>query len=303
MKVLVTGSEGQLGRDLCLALGAEVVPLGHRALDITKLDSVLEAICRHRPDVVVNAAAYVRVDDCESHADEAFAVNALGARNVAVAAERNGSKLIYVSTDYVFGDELQRLTPYTEFDTPAPLNVYGRSKLAGEEFVRHLCHRHFVVRSSSLFGVSGSTGKMGNFVETILGRAKRNEVLRVVNDQVFSPTFTRDLAGVLSWLLTTEYYGTFHVTNQGSCSWYEFARTALDLTGTKATLVPISSAELAAPTQRPRFSVLDNYQMRLLGVTPLRPWPEALRDYLERKGHLPVDRGLAGDAGRSPNVY
>jgi len=287
MKVLVTGANGQLGSDLCKTLGDfELSPLTHEDVEITDIGSVEQAFARHRPDIIINTAAYVRVDDCEDDVDRAFAVNALGARNVAVVAQALGARLVHISTDYVFGGEDERRTaPYTEFETPVPLSVYGKSKLAGENLVRHFCLRHFIVRSSALFGVAGSSGKGGNFVETMLRLARERDELRVVDDQVFSPTYTKDLARKIVQLMTTEYYGIFHITNRGSCSWYEFAREILKLAGIKTPVVPIASDQYPQRARRPRYSVLDNYHLRLLGMDDMRPWQEALKDYMVARGH------------------
>jgi dTDP-4-dehydrorhamnose reductase len=288
MRVLIIGVNGQLGTDLHRALkDFEVVPLAHADIEITDMNSVKKSFKRHKPDVVINTAAFVRVDDCEVEKDRAFLVNALGARNVAVAAQELGARLVHISTDYVFGEEEQpRSTPYTEFDTPVPINTYGRSKLAGEKSVRYLCLRHFIVRSSSLFGVAGASGKGGNFVETILRLAKERDELRVVKDQVFSPTYTKDLARKIAQLINTEYYGTFHITNKGACSWYEFTQEILRLARSKTPVVPITSDQYPQKAKRPHYSVLDNYHLRLLGMDDLRPWPEALADYMRTKGHI-----------------
>jgi dTDP-4-dehydrorhamnose reductase len=288
VKVAVTGANGQLGTDLCRALDSlNVVPLTHADIEVTDMASVKEALLKRKPAVIINTASYVRVDDCETEKDKAFSVNALGARNVAVAAQELGAKLVHLSTDYVFGDEAEpRATPYTEFDTPVPLSVYGRSKLAGENLVRHLCLRHFIVRTSGLFGVAGSSGKGGNFIETMLRLAREGEELRVVNDQVFSPTYTRDLARKIGQLVATDYYGIFHITNEGGCSWYEFATEILRLTGIATPVVPITSDQYPQKAHRPRYSVLDNSHLRLLGMGDMRPWQEALKDYLVARGHI-----------------
>jgi len=288
VKVLITGANGQLGTDLCRVLpDIEVIPLTHANLEITDMNSVKAAFTKHRPDVVINTAAYVRVDDCETEQDRAFLVNALGARNVAVVCQEIEAKLVHISTDYVFGGESQpRTTPYTEFDTPVPLNLYGKSKLAGENLVRHLCAKHFIIRSSGLFGIAGASGKGGNFVETILRLAKERDEVRVVNDQVFSPTYTRDLAGKIARLITTEHYGIFHITNRGSCSWYEFTKEILRLAGLKTPVIPITSDQYPQKARRPSFSVLDNYHLRLLGMADMRAWQEAVKYYMISKGHI-----------------
>ena len=288
MKVLVTGAAGQLGTDLCEALrDSELIPLTHKDIEIGDIDSVKQAFNQYKPDIIINTAAYVRVDDCEDEKEKAFQVNALGARNVAIAAQELGARLVHISSDYVFGGEAElRTTPYTEFETPIPLSVYGKSKLAGENLVRHSCLRHFIVRASALFGVAGSSGKGGNFIETMLRLAGERERLKVVNDQVFSPTYTRDLAQKIAQLITTEYYGIFHITNRGVCSWYEFTAEILRLAGIETPIIPITSEQYPQKARRPRYSVLDNYHLRLLGMDDMRPWQEALKDYLAARGHI-----------------
>ncbi len=291
MRVLVTGANGQLGTDLCQILCSfELISLTHNDIEVTNMSSVKEALHKFKPDIVINTAAYVRVDDCESETDKAFSVNALGVRNVAVVAQQLGARLVHISTDYVFGGEAQpQTTPYTEFETPIPLSIYGKSKLAGENFVRHLCCKHFIIRSAALFGVAGASGKGGNFIETMLKLAGERDELSVVNDQVFSPTYTKDLARKIAQLVTTEYYGVFHVTNKGTCSWYEFTTELLKLAGLKTRVIPITSDKYPQKAKRPRFSVLDNCQLRLLGMDDMRPWQEALRDYMTSKGHIPKE--------------
>ncbi len=288
MKVLITGANGQLGTDLCRALhDLEVIPLTHADIEITDIESIKEVFNKHKPDIVINTAAYVRVDDCETDEDKAFLVNALGVRNVAVVAQDIQAKLVHISTDYVFGgDDEPRTVPYTEFDIPVPLSIYGKSKLAGEDFVRHFCQRHFIIRTSGLFGVAGSSGKGGNFVETILRLGKERDELRVVDDQLFSPTYTKDLARKIAQLINTEYYGIFHITNKDTCSWYEFTKEILSLAGLKTPVVPITSDQYPQKARRPYFSVLDNYHLRLLGMDDMRSWREALKDYMKEKGYL-----------------
>jgi dTDP-4-dehydrorhamnose reductase len=288
MKVLVTGANGQLGTDLCKVLqDFELILLTDKDIEISDMSSVKQAFSKYKPGIIINTAAYVRVDDCEDEKDKAFRVNALGARNVAVVAQELGAKLVHISTDYVFGGEAEpRTTPYTEFDTPVPLSIYGKSKLAGENLVRHFCLRHFIVRTSGLFGVAGSMGKGGNFIETMLRLSKEHDELRVVDDQVFSPTYTMDLARKIAQLMTIDYYGIFHITNRGACSWYEFTTEILKLAGLKTPVVPITSDQYPQKARRPHYSVLDNSHLRLLGMDDMRPWQEALKDYLVARGHI-----------------
>ncbi len=287
MKVLVTGANGQLGTDLCIALrDFELVPLTHKDIEVTDMNSV-EAVCsKHKPDVIINTAAYIRVDDCEVDPDKAFSVNAIGARNMAVVAQDIGAKLVHISTDQVFGGESTPVNvPLTEFDSPSPPNVYGRSKLGGELFVQRFCRRHFVVRTGGLFGVAGSSGKGGNFVETIIRLATERSELEVVNDWIMSPAYAKDLAQKIAQLVSTRYYGIFHIANRGACSWYEFAREIVHLSGLTTPVTPITPDQYPQKARRPRYSVLDNYHLRLLGLDDMRPWRNALIDYMKKKGH------------------
>ena len=288
MRIVVIGANGQLGTDLCQELqGRDVVPVTHSDIEISDMTSVTGMLRKWQPDVIINTAAFVRVDDCEANPDKAYLVNALGARNIAVAAQEQGSKLVHISTDYVFGGEAEyHAKPYTEFDAPIPINTYGKSKLAGEKMVQHFCNRHFIIRSSGLFGIAGSSGKGGNFVETMLRMAKERHELTVVDDQVVSPTYTKDLARKITQLISTEYYGIFHITNRGACSWFRFTEEIIKLTGMEVKVIPVTSEEYSTPAKRPRFSALDNYHLRLLGMDDIEPWQDALRDYLGGKGYL-----------------
>lgn len=286
MRVLVTGANGQLGTDICRVLNnVDVFPFTHDDIEIKDLESVRRAINDSQPDIVINTAAYVKVNECETEQDEAFAVNALGARNVAVVCQSVGAKLVHISSDYVFGGEFEgRSNPYNEFDVPNPPNTYGKTKLQGDIFVQHLCNRHFIVRCSALFGIAGSRGKggkRGNFVETILKLAKDRGELRVVNDQICSPTYTVDLAHKIAQLITTEYYGVFHVTNKGNCSWYEFAKAIVEMAGLSVPVIPITTDAYPQEAKRPYTSALDNYHLRLMGMDDMQPWQNALKDFLE----------------------
>lgn len=285
MKILITGADGQLGTDLCKVLtGHSLCQLTINDGDICDFSFVKKQLILYKPDVVINTAAYVRVDDCEDNKDIAFKVNALGARNVAVATEDIGACLVHISTDYIFGGEKQqRHSPYNEFDTPVPCNIYGESKLAGETMVRHLCKKHIIVRSSALFGIAGAMGKGGNFVETMARMGREKEELKVVNDQVFSPTFSYDLALRISQLIETEYYGIIHVTNSGTCSWHEFAVEILREAGLKTPVIPITTSQYPQKACRPSYSVLDNFQSKLLNFEDMRHWKAALHEYFKQK--------------------
>ena len=290
MKILITGISGMLGVDLCQALMEEYevvgfdlkefpsasfssAPLVQRG-DITRINEVKRAFNELAPQMVVHAAAYTDVDGCERDQDRAYKVNALGTQNVCLVSQDLNIPVTYISTDFVFDGNKD--SPYLEFDQPHPISIYGKSKLAGEEYVKTLLNKYLVVRTSWLYGYYGR-----NFVKTILQSAGRKKELRVVNDQVGSPTYTRDLSRKIKELLLTKLYGIYHITNSGSCSWYEFAREILKLSGIKGVeLKPITSEELDRPAPRPRFSVLENYCLRLTLGNSVRNWKEALRDYI-----------------------
>jgi dTDP-4-dehydrorhamnose reductase len=278
MRVVIVGARGMLGTDLMRVFSGRSEATG---LDIEELDITDEARCRAcigelSPDVVINAAAMTRVDDCESRVEEAFRVNALGAGNVAAAASDLGALLVHYSTDYVF--EGRKPGPYIEEDPPSPLGVYGRSKLQGEELVRSRCGEHLIIRTAWLFGCNGP-----NFIRTILTAARNGRQLRVVNDQLGSPTYTVDLAEHSVHLLEGGGRGIYHVTNSGSCTWYELARFALDYAGMGAVNVePVTTAEYPRPAPRPANSVLANARLLREGFPALRHWTEAVREYIRR---------------------
>jgi dTDP-4-dehydrorhamnose reductase len=285
--ILLVGASGQLGTDLRRTLPqAALIPLTRTDLDITDPGAVERALTAHAPRWVVNTAAFHRVDDIETKdARQAFAVNAVAVDDLARACARRGTRLLHLSTDYVFGGGLPG--PYAEDAQPAPLSVYGVSKLAGELLARQASPRHVVVRSSGLYGVAGSAGKGGNFVETMLRLDGEGKPIRVVDDQVLSPTYTADLAEAIAALLATDPPGgVYHLTNAGECSWFEFARHVFTLCGRTPKLVATTSAEYGAPARRPVRSVLRNTRAAALGVRPLPPWPQALEAYLRAKGHI-----------------
>lgn len=283
MKTAVLGAAGQLGRDLCPRLPGEVIPLTRAEVDLTSAGELRKLLEELRPDVVVNCAAYNFVDRAESEPEAAFAVNAWAVRNLALVCRDLGCVLVHFSTDFVYGLDETRRNPWRETDAPGPVSVYGLSKLAGEYVVRALCPRHLVLRTCGLYGVRGSGGKGGNFVETMLRVAGQGKPLRVVDDQVCTPSYTVDVASAVAPLLETSQYGLFHLTSAGSCSWYEFARTIFELQGMRADLTPIRSSEYAAAARRPAYSVLDNSAREELGLPPLRPWRDALAAYLQER--------------------
>lgn len=288
MKVAVLGSAGQLGRDLVPRLAGEVVPLTRADFDLAKPETIAPAVERVRPAVLVNCAAYNFVDKAESEPEAAFAVNAWGVRELARACAAAGTKLVHISTDYVFGLDAGRTTPLAEDNPPGPVSVYGLSKLAGEYVVRAASPDNLVVRTCGLYGVWGSGGKGGNFVETMLRVAGQGKPLRVVADQRCTPTYTADLAATLAGLIAAGASGLYHVTSGGGCSWYEFAAEIFRQAGVAADLTPITSAQFGAAAGRPPYSVLSNAKLASVGVPAPRPWPEALAAYLAERGERPA---------------
>ncbi len=275
MKVLITGAQGMLGADLLRAFAkADVVDVPRTLLDITQAKAVSALIHKERPDVIINAAAYTNVDGCETHIDDAYRVNAIGARNLAIAAQEVGAAVVHFSTDYVFSGDTPE--PRREFDPVAPTSVYGKSKLAGEQLVQALCPRHYIIRTSWLYGPHGK-----NFVSTMLQLGEKNGTVRVVDDQIGSPTCTVDLAHAVEHLVATSYYGVYHLSNSGTCSWHQFAIDIFQATGMDVTVEAISSDMLDRPAKRPSYSVLDNQMWRLSGFAPLRSYKEALQDYIQ----------------------
>jgi dTDP-4-dehydrorhamnose reductase len=286
MRYAVLGATGQLGRDLCPRLPGEVVPLsrtGSPAVDLTRGESLRGILDAIGPDVIVNCAAYNFVDRAESEPEAAFAVNVWGVRELARWCGSRDCLLVHFSTDYVFGLDTVARRPWTEADPPGPVSVYGLSKLAGEYLVRSLCPRHLVLRTCGLYGVWGSGGKGGNFVETMLRLTREGKPLRVVDDQICTPSYTLDVAEAAVALLKADRPGLYHVTNSGGCSWYDFARTIFELASVRADLTPIASSAYAAAARRPAYSVLDAVGLRGLGMPPLRPWQEALSAYLHER--------------------
>ncbi|SCW85498.1 dTDP-4-dehydrorhamnose reductase [Paenibacillus tianmuensis] len=282
MKIFVTGASGQLGTDLVSLLkikGYEVFGTSSKELDITDINAVKSLIAEDKqPNVIIHSAAYTKVDQAEQNSDEAYAVNAYGTRNVAMAARACGAKLIYISTDYVFDGTSQ--VPYNEFASVSPQSVYGKSKLAGEQFVRELVPQHYILRTSWVFGKHGS-----NFVSTMLKLAEDRTQLNVVHDQFGSPTYTVDLAEFILQLLDKELFGTYHVSNTGICSWYEFSKEIFYQAGLQHIEVnPVTTLEFPRPAPRPAYSVMDHMAIRINCLKDLRHWKEALSGFLMEIG-------------------
>ncbi|GIO35153.1 NAD(P)-dependent oxidoreductase [Paenibacillus antibioticophila] len=283
MKVLVTGAAGQLGSDVVLAMehrGHLVIPCDRDELDITDAAACSAMITEIRPDAVIHCAAYTAVDRAESDVEAAYAVNAAGTRNLVVACEQTETKFCYISTDYVFDGTSD--SPYHEYDNPNPQSIYGKTKHAGEVLVQTLSSRYFIVRTSWVYGRHGH-----NFVKTMLRLGREKDYLKVVHDQVGSPTYTKDLAVFLVELVETDFYGIYHASNSGNCSWYEFACAIFEetesLTGQsfKTKINPCTTEEYPLPAPRPQHSVMGHMALLSNGFREFRHWREGLRELLE----------------------
>lgn len=282
MRIALIGASGQLGSDLVKALGTrhDLVALTHRDVEIADGDSVAAMMRRSQPDLVLNTAAFHKVDVCEEQVERAFAVNASGAGNLALACREAGAALAHVSTDYVFGGDRDRRMPYVETDRPAPANMYGVSKLAGEHVIRYMLERYFIFRVAGLYGVAGSSGKGGNFVELMLRLARDGNPIRVVDDQRTTPTYTVDLARQIGAVIESGCYGLYHATSQGECTWYEFASEIFRRSGLDPDLSRARTGDFGEKATRPSYSVLDNARLRKIDLDRMRPWQESLSAYL-----------------------
>ena len=279
MRVAIIGANGQLGSDLVNVFGEKALPFSHDEIEVKDINSCIKVL--KNVDVVINCAAYVKVDESEDNPEEAFMVNAIGARNVALVCNEKKMKNVYISTDFVFGGEKNK--PYQEDDQPNPIDVYGLSKYAGEIFTRNYCTKFYIMRSASLYGERGARGKGGNFVDWMIEKANNNEVIKVVDDIVMSPTYTKDAAEMVKNIIEKELpYGIYHVVNQGHCSWFEFAKKIFRFLDIDANLFPIKSDELNRKAKRPKFSTLENAKLISFGLR-MRNWEDALKDYLREK--------------------
>lgn len=288
MKILITGAKGQLGNELQNIIKSgeaeigeisekikksEVIALDVEELNITNLNQVKDKITELEPDIVINCAAATNVDGCENNEDFAFKVNSVGPRNLAMACENVGAKLVQVSTDYVFsgvGDK-----PLKEYDLTAPYSVYGRTKLLGEKYVEQFSSRYFIVRTAWLYGYLGR-----NFVYTMINLGKEKDMIKVVNDQRGNPTNANDLAYHILKLIETEEYGVYHCTGKGECSWYDFAKLIIELSGGKCEVKPCTSEEYKTPAKRPEYSSLDNMMLRNTVGDEMREWKDAIKSFI-----------------------
>ncbi len=285
MKIALIGADGQLGTDIYKIFkekGLDVTGLTIDDINICNKDLSKEVLFRIKPALVINTAAYNLVDDCEENISTAFLVNVEGVKNVAQICLELNSALMHFSTDYVFGGYEKKI-PYTENDCPAPLSIYGISKLAGEYVIKYLLTKYYIIRVSGLYGHKSSLGKGYNFVDLMLNLAIKETDIKVVDDQILTPTSTKDVAKKLYELILTGKYGTYHMTNNGSCSWFEFAVEIFKLAGLDIKVIPIKTCQLNSKARRPNYSVLDNKRLREIGLSDLRHWKVALNEYIEEK--------------------
>ncbi len=280
MKVAIIGANGQLGTDLAEVLSKqhELQSLTHTDIEITDIDNIRSVIAALKPDIILNTAAYHIVPEAEKFPDTAFKVNATAVLNLAKACEETGTRLVHYSTDYVFDGQKQQ--PYKEEDRPNPLNVYAISKLAGEHFALNYCSRTFVIRVSGIYGKVPSRAKGGNFITTMLKLAKEKPEVRVVNDEILTPTSTRSIALNTAELINTDAFGLYHMSCEGEVSWYEFARTIWDFMGIKTPLHAASVRDFPLVVKRPFYSVLENGNLNKLGLNKMPYWKDALIQFL-----------------------
>ncbi len=276
MKILITGSNGMLGHDLINALKErhDLIPTTSKTLDITDKKQTIDYIRDKKPDIVINSAAYTDVDGCEENRELAYSVNGEGVRNLALACRDIDCPLVHISTDYVFDGSATE--PIREDGEIGPISVYGKSKLEGEEAIQEILDKYFIIRTAWLYGINGR-----NFPKTMLELAENHPEITVVYDEVGTPTYTPDLAEGISRLIETDYYGIYHLTNSGSCSWCEFAKYIFEIAGRDVKVIPVTASEFARPAPRPSYSVLDNSNWIERGFKPLRSYKDAIKEYIE----------------------
>lgn len=278
MKILITGGSGQLGTDLTLILKNKsytVYSFSSKDLDITVIDKFLKKTKELKPDIIINCAAYTNVDGCETEREKAFMVNAIGAKNCAIVADTVKSKLFHISTDYIFNGN--KKSPYTEYDSPNPESVYATSKYFGENLIKEHYNNFFILRVAGVYGIHGN-----NFVKTIIKYAKEKDELKVVNDQVTTPTYTIDICNQIIKLLETDNYGVYHCSCEGECSWYEFTKFILNKLNINTKVVPCTTDEYPRPAKRPTYSVMENFNLKLLKINVMRHWQEAVTEFLSK---------------------
>ena len=284
MRIVILGGNGQVGSDLVQALrenDVDPIALTRKELDITEKATLRDKLVEHQPDAIVNCSVHHPVDECETNPELSFAVNAIAVRDLALAAKDIGATVVHFSSDYIFDGELER--PYVEEDTPTPISVFGASKAAGEQLLRAVLPRHFIVRTSGLYGLSGSRVKRGNFVETMLRLGKQDGSVKVVDDLRMAQTSTQNLVRQTLALMHTDHYGTYHASDHGDYSWYQFAKKIFEFAGMNVTVTPVSWRTMTALAPRPRRSVLENRHLQSLGLDIMQPIDVALQGYLKAR--------------------
>ena len=280
MKILIIGANGQLGTDLSshFATKHELIPLTEDHIEIADAESVKNAMSAHRPNVVINTAAFHNVPLCEENPVRAFEVNGLGALHLAKLSGELGFKLVHISTDYVFDGE--KNAPYTETDRPHPLNVYANTKLAGEYFISAEAEDYIIARVSGIYGKTRCMAKGGNFINTMLRLYREGKSIRVVTDEILTPTSTVEISRQLELMIETKTHGLFHVTQEGACSWHEFAQAIFDILQLDVNVAETTTSEFVSPVKRPFYSVLENAALKKLGINIMKDWREALEEFL-----------------------
>lgn len=283
MKIALIGADGQLGTDIYSYFRTkddiELTPLTQKEIEVCDINVCDDVLLKIRPDLIINTAAFHKVDLCEDEVNTTFEVNVAGIKNLCEVALRMDAAMMHFSTDFVFGG-IDRKEPYTEKDCPRPISIYGISKLASELTLQYMMEKYYLLRVCGLYGHAGSLGKGYNFVELMIELAEAGKEIKVVDDQVLTPTSTSDLAAKLYELIKTGKYGLYHMTNTGKCSWYEFACEIFRIAGLSPDVKPVTSDEFGAKAKRPSYSVLDNKRLREIGLADMRNWKEALKDYI-----------------------
>lgn len=287
-KILLLGSNGQLGSDIfkVLSNSYNITPKTHRELDITNHSNVYTELNHMKPDIVINTAAYHKVDEIEDNPQKAFLVNSIAQKNLATVCEKIGSTIVFLSTDYIFGLESNRKNPYKENDIPGPVNIYGVSKVSGEMLTRTYSSKYFIIRTCGLYGINNSKEKGLNFIERMIQLSKTKKIIEVVSDQILSPTYTKNFATNLSLLLKTQKYGTYHMVSEESCSWWEFANEIFKYLNIKVKCKKVNSDFFKNKAKRPNYSVLENYHLNKLKINHMKNWKNNLTDYLLEKKYL-----------------
>ncbi len=285
MKIALIGADGQLGSDLLEVLrNTDLIPLFYPDFDVTAKERMKQKLESIKPDMIINTSAFNDVDASEEGIKEAFEVNAFAVRDLAYISLRLGSALVHFSSDYVFDGRKKH--PYHESDRPNPINVYGVSKLAGEYFLQNILKRHYIIRTSGLYGEAGCKGKGYNFVDLMVQKAVANEAVKIVDDQYMTPTWTFELAERIKDLLDEKKYGLYHMSSEGECTWFEFAGKIFSLLGKRPRVAPVDTESFGARAKRPLYSVLENRALKEIGMRDFSNWEEALRKYMKKKKYI-----------------